>query len=218
MRRNEDVLRRSVTIAAIALALAAPGMAAPTVAQETTDECASALWLEPLAAEAESGESEIRTIEEAPTWLTTELTDACTGQRFTLGGFTGKTVYVEPMATWCTNCRGQLGRVEEAVAQLTDEQRADVVLVALSSEVGLPIEAMAQYAAETGFPMIFAVMTDDVLRSMVEALGQEVAVPPAMPHVVIEPDGTVGELQVGASSPEELLALFTAVAEDASGS
>ena len=33
--------------------------------------------------------------------------DARTGQTFTLADLQGKTVYVEPMATWCTNCRQQ---------------------------------------------------------------------------------------------------------------
>jgi thiol-disulfide isomerase/thioredoxin len=212
---EERVIRRTIMIAAAVVAFAAPGLGTPAFSQETAEECASALWLEPLAAEAESEETELRTIEEAPTWLTAELTDACTGETFTLAGFAGKTVYVEPMATWCTTCRAQLGRVQEAAAQLTEEQREDVVLIALSSEVGLPNEAMAQYAKDTGFPMIFAVMTAEVLRAMVEELGQEIAVPPATPHFIIGPNGTVGDVATGDASPEELLALFTA-AEDAS--
>ena len=47
-----------------------------------------------------------------------DVTVEGTDQTFTLADFAGKTVYVEPMATWCTNCRQQLGNVTEAKAEL----------------------------------------------------------------------------------------------------
>ena len=37
-----------------------------------------------------------------PAWQTSILSDARTGQSFTLADFTGKTVFVDPMATWCS--------------------------------------------------------------------------------------------------------------------
>ncbi len=52
---------------------------------------------------------------------------------------------------------------------------------------------------------------------MAEELGQEVAVPPAMPHLIVAPDGTIGELRTGTASPEDLLTLF-AEAQEAAGS
>lgn len=56
-------------------------------------------------------------------WRTLPLTDARTGDTFTLAG---QTVYVEPMATWCVNCRQQLGRVGEAKAQLDAQAEGEV--------------------------------------------------------------------------------------------
>ena len=206
------MIQRMLLVAAAAFALAAPFPSAPVAAQEAAPECASAFWLEPLAA-AEIDAAATQTPADAPAWLAAELTDACTGETFSLADFAGKAVYVEPMATWCINCKAQLERVREAAAQLPDAEKEDVVLVALSSEVDLPDEALAQYAAETGFPMIFAVMPADVLRAMVDDLGQEIAVPPATPHFTIAPDGTVSEVMTGDSSPEELLALFAALQE-----
>ena len=47
-------------------------------------------------------------------WLTTELTDACSGETFALADFAGKTLYVESMATWCGECYEQLTRVQDA--------------------------------------------------------------------------------------------------------
>lgn len=198
-----------ILIAAASFALAVPFSIAPASAQDAAPECASAFWLEPLDTEAVDAATPAPT--DAPAWLAAELTDACTGESFAFADFADKAVYVEPMATWCVYCKDQLERVREAVAQLPDEEKADVVLVALSSEVDLPNEDLARYAAETGFPMIFAVMPADFLRAIVADLGQEIAVPPAMPHFTIAPDGTVSEVMTGESSPEELLALFAAL-------
>lgn len=175
-------------------------------AQESPVNCASTFWLEVPAATPESGAAQIR--EPSPVWLTTELTDACSGETFTLADFAGTTLFIESMATWCGECYEQLSRVQDAAAQLPEAEREEIVLVALSSEVDLPREDLARYAAETGFPMIFAVMPEAMLKAMVGDLGREIAIPPAMPHVIVAPDGTIGELHTGGSSAEELLAFF----------
>ncbi|MFN8592234.1 MAG: redoxin family protein [Thermomicrobiales bacterium] len=206
-------MKRRVALAAVALiALAAPFATPRVLAQETTRDCASATWLEPLQKASDSASQAAPN--DAPPWLAMELTDACSGTTFSLADFAGKTIYVEPMATWCTNCRAQLGRVREASAQIPEAERDDIVLVALSSEVELPREDLATYAAETEFPMIFAVMSADMLRAMVDDLGQEIAVPPAMPHFTIAPDGTVSDIATGEESPEALLARFAALEVD----
>jgi thiol-disulfide isomerase/thioredoxin len=181
-------------------------IAAPVAAQDTAAPCASAFWLEPLAA---AGEEAPAPPAAAPAWLTAELTDACSGETFALADFLGKTVYIESMATWCVNCHGQLTRATEAAGQIAEDQRDDVVFVALSSEVDLPHEALAQYAADNAFPFIFAVMPAEFLQAMAGDLGQEIAVPPAMPLIIVAPDGTVGELHTGGASVEDVLALVT---------
>ncbi len=129
-------------------------------------------------------------------------------RRLPFADFAGKTLYVESMVTWCGECYGQLTRVQDAAEQIPEDDRGEVVLVALSSEVDLPREDLAEYAQKTGFPMIFAVMPEAMLKAMVDDLGKAVAIPPAMPHLIVAPDGTVGELHTGGSSAEELLALF----------
>jgi thiol-disulfide isomerase/thioredoxin len=199
-----------MVVAAIAVAAIAPlGGTGPVVAQDVPDECASALWLEPLTAPEETDETAVREITQpAPAWMTTELTDACSGETFALTDFAGKTVYIEAMATWCPPCRDQLARVKEATAQLPEEGRVEIVIVALSSEVDLPRETLAEYAAVNEFPFLFAVMSAEMLQMMAAELGQEIAVPPATPHLIVAPDGTIGEIRTGGSSPEDLLALF----------
>ena len=205
------MIRRLAFVVAIAVAGIAPlEGTAPVLAQDAPDECASAFWLERRASPEETHDTAVREITEpAPAWMTTELTDACSGATFALADFVGKTVYIEAMATWCPPCRDQLARVKEAAAQLSEEERAEIVFVALSSEVDLPRETLAEYAAANEFPFVFAVMSDEMLQSMADELGQEIAVPPATPHLIVAPDGTVGEIRTGSESPEDLLALFT---------
>ena len=213
------MMRRFVFMTTLALAwmIPLPGMTFAAT-QEAAPACASALWLAPLAATPEAGDvAQELVAEDAPTWMTIELADACSGATFTLTDFAGKTVYIEAMATWCPPCRDQLARVKEATAQLPEEERDDIVIIALSSEVDLPRETLAEYAAGNEFPFIFAVMPVEMLQTMADELGQEIAVPPAMPHLIVAPDGSIGELHTGSASPEDLLTLF-AEARAAAGS
>ena len=209
------MIRRFAFVAAIAVAGVVPlGETPLALAQDAPDTCASTFWLEPQAAEEETGETAVREITEpAPAWMKTELTDACSGETFALTNFAGKTVYVEAIATWCPPCRDQLVRVKEATAQLPEAERAEIVIVALSTEVDLPPETLAEYAAVNELPFIFAVMPAEMLQMMADELGQEIAVPPATPHLIVAPDGTIGEIRTGSESPEDLLALFAETQE-----
>lgn len=107
------------------------------------------------------------------TWQDLPLTNAQTGATFTFADFAGQTVYVEPMATWCANCRQQLGNVNEAKMQLGDE----VTFVALSVETTLKADQLASYAKDQGFDFTFAVMTPEVLRALAAEFGQAVTSP-----------------------------------------
>lgn len=142
---------------------------------------------------------------ERPAWQNLELTNVATGETFTLGGFEGKTVYVEPMATWCSNCRKQLRNVAKAKALAGDE----IVFVALSVEGSLPDEALAQYTEKEGFDFTFAVATPELVQALVAEFGRAVTNPPSTPHFTIWPDGTTTALKTGFEAPEDLLAQLT---------
>jgi thiol-disulfide isomerase/thioredoxin len=209
------MIRRFALVATLAIAGSVALLTStPLLAQDAPDECASALWLAPPATPEEGDDTALREITEpAPAWMMMELTDACSGETFALNDFAGKTVYIEAIATWCPPCREQLVRVQEATAQLPPEERAEFVVVALSSEVDLPPATLADYAASNEFPFIFAVMPTEMLQAMVDDLGQAIAVPPATPHLIVASDGTIGEIRTGSESPEDLLALITAARE-----
>ena len=137
-----------------------------------------------------------------PAWQQITLTDVRTNETFTLADFAGKTVYVEPMATWCTNCRQQLGNVKEAIAQLNDE---NVVFVGISVETSIDNAALAEYVVNTGFDWPFAVATPEMLQSLADQFGRTIANPPSTPHFIIWPDNSVSELVTGFESPEEII-------------
>ncbi len=155
-------------------------------------------------AEGEMKEGDaMMSIAELPAWAALPLVNARTGEPFTIADFAGRTIFVEPMATWCTNCRAQLTNVKAAKAQLAGD---DVIFVALSVETTLDQTALAQYAEEHGFDWVFAVATPELLQQLAGDLGQTVTNPPATPHFVISPDGTVGELATGIESVEAIVA------------
>lgn len=142
----------------------------------------------------------------APAWLTSPLTDAKTGETFTLADFAGKTVVVEPMATWCSNCRAQLRNTTAAIAKLEADKQADnIVFVALSVETNLTPDRLTKYATDNNFPHVFAVMTTDFLRALVAEFGRTAATPPSSPGFIIRADGTYTALETGVQSTDEVL-------------
>ena len=138
---------------------------------------------------------------DSPAWQQIALTDVRTGETFTLADFAGKTVFVEPMATWCTNCRRQLTNVSSARAQLDDS----VVFVALSVETNIANEDLKQYTESTGFDWVFAVATPELLRELATLYGQTITNPPSTPHFIIRPDGSTTDLVTGIKGVEAIM-------------
>lgn len=138
-------------------------------------------------------------------WQDAPLTDVRTGEAFTLADFAGQTVFVETMATWCTNCLRQLTNVAEAKVQLEQAGNDEVVFVAISVETNLDPASLQAYSEEHGFDWHFAVATPELLRALVADFGRSVTVPPATPHFVIAPDGNVSDLTTGIEPAAALL-------------
>lgn len=144
---------------------------------------------------------------ERPAWQQLALTNVDTGEMFTLADFAGKTIFVEPMATWCSNCRRQLTNVRDAKQQLLSD---DVVFVALSVETNLENADLAIYADQAGFDWLFAVATPELLRQLADTFGQSITNPPATPHFIIRADGSSTELITGIESSSQILSQITA--------
>jgi cytochrome oxidase Cu insertion factor (SCO1/SenC/PrrC family) len=151
--------------------------------------------------------------DELPLWMTIELVDAETGETFTLADFAGKTILVEPMATWCSNCRRQITETTKLIKQLTeaeDERLENLVFIGLSIETNLKRADLRAYAERNNFALTFAVMSEDMLRALVAEFGRGVANPPSSPSFIIRADGTFTELTFGIEPVEDILAKLEA--------
>ena len=209
-------MRLLFTIVLLWLAAAcAPAASSPT--QSISIEPTDVVVVEPLAATAVGTaetvlptsilpETALAPAVVLPVWQTLPLTNAQTGETFTFADFAGQTVFVEPMATWCSNCRQQLGNVRSAREQLGE----NVIFVALSVETNISSADLAAYADENGFEWHFAVMTPELLGELVNAFGRTISNPPSTPHFVIRPDGTVSALSTGIESASEIVAQLQA--------
>jgi len=142
-----------------------------------------------------------------PEWTTLPLVNARTGETFTLADLAGKTVFVEPMATWCSNCRAQQGRVSQAMANLGEE---DFVFISLSVEGSAVSDAdLASYADRNSFPQIFVVATPELLNALVDQFGRGITNPPSTPHFILSPTGGVSDLSTGSKSADAIIAQVT---------
>jgi len=140
-------------------------------------------------------------------WTRIALTDARTGETFTFADFAGKTVFVHPMARWCTNCRSSQRRVRDEVFPQMDSNQ--FVFVSLTVETSDTAENMSVYANDNQFPWVFSVMTTDLLAALSSQLGASVSNPPTQPHFIIRPDGTVSGLMTGSTPSDDLIADLT---------
>jgi thiol-disulfide isomerase/thioredoxin len=188
-------------------------MADETMAAETMSDTATPEQPETMADEGMADESmaddggEMMDDNMAAAWQQLVLTNARTGETFTFADFAGKTVFVEPMATWCSNCRQQLGNVSAAKAQLNSDE---VVFVALSVETNISDAELAQYADAAGFDWLFAVATPELLQGLVSTFDRTITNPPSTPHFIIRPDGSTTALVTGIEPPELLIEAINA--------
>jgi thiol-disulfide isomerase/thioredoxin len=174
---------------------------------------AAALALAPLA--LAQGAAVPSTPASTEAWLDVPLVDAASGEAFTLRDLDDGVVLVETMATWCGNCRRQLGHLAAAAAELGGEAAdgVPVAYVVVSLELGLAPDRLTAYAEREGFPFRFVVADEVLIRALADRFGRVVLNPPATPHVVVAPGGRVGELTTGFEAPEALVARLRAAAD-----
>ena len=195
-------------IAAGACAAATPGTPTlPSAPANTAEPSATATPATPGAASPTTPASPEPSAAALPEltqpWATAMLTDVETGELFRIADFAGKTVFVEAMAIWCTNCRRQQGEFTAALEQLDPEAVAYVVLTVEPSESA---EALARYESDQGFSGRYAVAGREVSAALESEFGAIVLSPPNVPVVVIRPDGSV-DFQTGSHSADDIVAL-----------
>ena len=140
---------------------------------------------------------------EGPAWFNVPLTDARTGQTFSINNFQGKVVLVETMAIWCTNCLRQQGEVKTLHEQLGP--RDDFVSIGLDIDPNENIEALKGYVENKGFDWLYAVPPVDVSREIASLYGDQFLNPPSTPIVVIDRHGEAHPLPFGIKSADNLM-------------
>jgi hypothetical protein len=137
-------------------------------------------------------------------WATATLTDVETGETFRIADLAteGRTVFVEAMAIWCSNCRRQMHEFTAALPQL-DPARVDYVVV--TTEPAETAEALAEYRRQQGFLGRFAVAGTTVSAALAADFGATILNPPSTPKLVIR--SGVPEFTTGHASAAEIIAL-----------
>ncbi|MEQ8675669.1 MAG: hypothetical protein RLP44_18680 [Aggregatilineales bacterium] len=138
-----------------------------------------------------------------PEWTQIPLTNAVTGETFTLADFAGKAIFVHPMATWCTNCLASQTNIRNNVIDNLDPSQ--FAFISLSVETNISSATLAEYAARNSFGWTFAVLTPDSLAALVRAFGPSISNPPVQPHFIISPDGTPTDLMTGSDSAQTII-------------
>jgi hypothetical protein len=152
---------------------------------------------DPMSAPADEG------MVETPAWFSAALTDARTGQTFSINDFKGKVVLVETMAIWCSNCLRQQGQVKVLHEQLG--ARDDFVSIGLDIDPNESTEALKSYVESKGFDWLYAVPSRDVSREIAALYGDQFLNPPSTPIVVIDRHGEAHPLPFGIKSAEDLM-------------
>ncbi len=138
-----------------------------------------------------------------PEWFNATLTNAHTGETFTISDFKGKVVLVETLAMWCSNCFKQQGQVQ-ALHDLIGE-RDDFVSLGVDIDPNENAAALQAYTDKNGFDWLYTVASTDVAREIGQLYGDQFLNPPSTPMLIIDRHGEVHPLPFGIKSTESLL-------------
>ena len=142
-------------------------------------------------------------IMESPDWFGVALTDARTGQAFSINEFKGKVVLVETMAMWCSNCLKQQTQVKALHEALG--MRDDFVSIGLDIDPNENVDALRSYVEDKGFDWYYAVSPADVSREIASLYGNQFLNPPSTPIVIIDRHGNSHPLPFGIKSADDLM-------------
>jgi cytochrome oxidase Cu insertion factor (SCO1/SenC/PrrC family) len=135
-------------------------------------------------------------------WFSVELTDAQTGQTFTMNDYAGKVVLVETMAIWCPNCIVQANEVRDLHKLLGNPE--DLVSVSLDVDLNEDQASLKEYVEEFDFEWRFAVAPLEVARALGNLYSAQYLNPPLNPMLIIDRNGDVHTLDYGKKSAETL--------------
>jgi thiol-disulfide isomerase/thioredoxin len=142
------------------------------------------------------------TMMETPAWFGATLTDASTGNTFTINDFKGQVVLVETLAQWCSNCKKQQAQVK-ALHELLGMNK-DLVSIGLDIDPNENVADLKNYVASNGFDWLYAVAPVEVSREIGKLYGDNFLNPPSTPILIIDRKGVAHPLPFGIKSADEL--------------
>jgi thiol-disulfide isomerase/thioredoxin len=137
-----------------------------------------------------------------PAWFDAELLNVSTMENFNVSDFQGKTVLVETMAIWCSNCLKQQKEVKALYDSM--ENKDDLVILVLDIDTNDSPDKLKDYADKHGFSWNYAVASVDVAREIGALYGDQFLNPPSTPMLIIDPHGDSHPLPFGHKSAADL--------------
>jgi cytochrome oxidase Cu insertion factor (SCO1/SenC/PrrC family) len=131
-----------------------------------------------------------------------ELTDAATGETFTLASLEGQPVAIEPMAIWCTNCKVQNDNIK---ARYEDLVATGTRFISLGVEPNEKRESLAEYADQRGYEWTFAQSPIEFSRALNDLFGPQILAVPATPLIIFDETGEIVFQDFGFHGPDQLL-------------
>lgn len=137
-----------------------------------------------------------------PDWFNAKLTDATTGDVFTMNDYAGKVVLLETMATWCPTCILQAAYVYRLHEQLGHPE--DLISISLDTDLKEDAGILKEFVAQYGFDWYFAIAPLEVDRALGNLYNAEYLNPPLAPMLIIDRQGDVHQLPYGLKDTETL--------------
>jgi len=138
-----------------------------------------------------------------PAWFSASLTDARSGQAFTIHDFKGKVILVETLAQWCSNCLKQQKQVLELHNLIGDNP--DFISIGLDIDPNEDASSLKRYVERNNFNWWYAVAPAEVTREISNLYGDQFINPPSTPMLIIDRKGQVHVLPFGIKSAAQLL-------------
>lgn len=167
-----------------------------TSTKAATDDRMGAMQTPSASMDGEAG------MMEAPAWYAASLTDARTGEAFTINEFKGKVILVETMAIWCSTCLRQQREVVALHAALGE--RDDFISIGLDVDPNEDSPALKDYADAKGFTWLYAISPAQVSSEISQLYGLQFVNPPSAPMLIIDRHGEAHPLPFGIKSAADL--------------
>jgi cytochrome oxidase Cu insertion factor (SCO1/SenC/PrrC family) len=139
---------------------------------------------------------------ETPAWFDASLTNASSGETFTINDFAGKVVLVETFAQWCTNCLQQQKQVVELHTSLGE--RDDFISLGLDIDPNENVDMLKKYLDQHGFNWLYSIAPPEVSNEIASLYGDQFLNPTSTPMLIVDRHGEAHPLPFGIKSAAEL--------------